>query len=246
MYCSSLTFTGTFNVIVFNVGSAWASNQFKAPVAGIYYFSLSVGVQAGQYMWLYFKEGINNRCESEIYDFSHNGQDLTNRGCLLNLAANAIVKPTIASGTGYSSYGQTSFKGFRYAPIQGTQVAWSVHNNNNYYGTGVVPFGIVYLNTGCWQTASSNAIIPRAGLYYMEIVAQAYWGAIDMTILLNNVLSLSRVYFASTSYGYITRNRSVIAYLRTGDLVYVRCQNCGLTGDGAQGISFQGFLLYQV
>lgn len=58
VYCTNAAaFHGNcaYAVIVLNVGGGWDSSTkaFKAPVAGIYYFSFSMGSPAFKYTWLY-------------------------------------------------------------------------------------------------------------------------------------------------------------------------------------------------
>ena len=242
-------FSGTYENVVINVGGGWvaSSNQFIAPVAGIYYFSYSAAAAPSTSVWMQLViNWATYVCDNEVYNSNRQGLDFSSRGCLVNLGQySTVVIKVYASG--YSSYGQATFRGFLYSPVQGTQVAWSVHIDSSYFGTGTVTFSKVLVNVGsAWQTSTYSVNIPTTGLYYMEIAGQTNSGPIDMSIILNSSTTLSRVWFALTSTNYITRSRSVLAYLKSGDKLNVYCQSCGLTGEGASGISFQGLLLYQI
>ena len=242
-------FYGNYENVVINFGNGWdaGSNQFIAPVAGIYYFSFSAAAAPSSSVWMQLLiDWYIGVCDNEVYDSSHQGLDLSSRGCLINLDQYSAVTIYVYS-SGYSSYGQATFRGFFYSPVQGIQVAWSVHYDYGISGTGVLPLDNVFVDAGsAWQADTYSVIIPTTGLYYMEIVAQTMYGQIDMSIILNGSTTLTRLWFALTSTSYITRSRSVMAYLKSGDTLYVYCQSCSLTGDGASGISFQGLLLYQI
>ena len=248
MYCSTTSFTGTFDVIVVNVGSGWisASNSFSAPITGTYYLSYSWGSPAGSAAYIDLLSAGLYYCDSVNYETNKKGLEISSRGCLLNMNSGATIKLAVRTGSVDSSYGQTTFRGFLYAPIQGTKIAWSVHLDGTYLGaTGYIPLSVVYLNVGnAWNTGTYRATIPTTGTYYLEIVTQLYNGPVDMRIMLNFGSSLARIYLGWTNFNWITRSCSVIVYLKVGDFLTVNVFSSGFSGNLQQGTSFQGFLLY--
>ena len=247
----------SFYQTVFNYGNAWnnATQLFKAPQAGIYYFSISVGVLATTMGWNAFLVVPDNKyaCSLEIYSKDHNGPDIISRGCLLQLALGQSLKIDWLFDTDLS-YSQTSFRGFLYSPISGIQVAWSVHNKNTVIGSGpAMSFPIVRVNvpSSVWQISSNSILIPVSGLYYVEMVGETNTASaqIDMRLTLNNSITLARLYFGSSS-NYVTRSLPAILHLQVNSLLSVAYYSVSLYGgydgfyDYGGSLSFQGFLVY--
>ena len=250
VHCSSTSFTGTFDVTVINIGNGWvsSSNNFLVPVSGVYYFSYSFGVPSATSIWMNLLAGAANYyCDSIIWETTRNGLDTVSRGCLLSLTSGTTVKAVLLTGSADSSYAQATFRGFLYSPIQGVRVSWSVHYDASFSGSGIFPYNVIYVNVGnAWSTSNFRVTTPTAGIYYMEMVAQTYPGPIDLRLTLNYITLLSRLYVGWNNFNWITRSRSVIAYLQVGDVVFVNAISVAITGDNRQGMSFQGILLYPI
>ncbi len=213
MYGTATSFTGTYDVVVLNIGGGWntGSNAFVAPVAGIYYLSYSVGSTVNRLFWWNIIVHSAMLCDNANYAIivsNPNGLDISSRGCLVNLAANTVVT-TAASDAGYgplgsdSSYGESSFRGFLYSPVQGVKVAWSVHVDDAVSGTLVIPFSVIYVNVGynsitcCslpYSASTYTVTIPTDGTYYIELVSQFdFGGPIDMHVTLSSGTVLMRL-----------------------------------------------------
>lgn len=193
--------------------------------------------------------GSSYCCDSVLYESTRNGADVANRGCVISMSAFQSARPVLRSGSAASSNAESSFRGFLYAPIQGTQVAWSVHVNSGYsLYTGPVPYVIIYVNTGSpipWQSSQQKVVIPAAGTYLIEFTGITWSGPVDMYMILNGNTVLARLYMGYSN-SWILRSRAVIVYLRLNDQVQIVCQTpSSFNGNLAQGVSFMGILLYQ-
>lgn len=249
VYQSTGGFSGSFDTVIYNIGNGWVknSNYFKAPQAGIYYFSFSVGTVQNMWAWTSLKVGSVKYCENEIAQ-TVAGTDIASRGCMLSLLSGNTVK-VFPDDNGDSSVGESSFKGFLYSPILGSGVVWSTHTSSEFTNfTGIIPYDTVLVRnpTSVWQAATYTIVIPAGatGTYYVEIVGQsAHYLPIDMELRLNGNTLLTRLLLAYGSY-YVTRARAILTHLAAGDQVNVMCYYCDMTGDGTTGISFMGMLLY--
>ena len=249
---SAASLSNVFDKTVFNYGDAWSqsSQEFTAPMSGIYYFSLSVGLFANVEGWNTIA-GYNT-CELELFDMSHTGIDLISGSCMMYVQASQTVSiywnsPTVTAGID-SSYFETSFRGFLYSPVHGMQVAWSVHNTDIVTGSGsamLFPNVLVTIPSSIWQSSINTITIPVSGVYYMDLMGQTgtSFGTMDMSLTLNSTTVLSRLLFYST-FMYITRSQPVMAYLHANSILAVSYSNANLEGCCSNGLGFQGFLLY--
>ena len=251
MHKSTSGTSQSFYQTVFNYGNAWdnATQSFIAPLTGIYYFSISIGVPANTKEWNAFTlSAYTLACSLEHYSTYNNDLDLISRGCLLQLTSGQSLGITWENKPVDTSYSETSFRGFLYSPTSGLQVAWSVHSGSSVTGSGIaMSFPVVRVNvpSSVWQVSSNNVLIPASGIYYVEMVGQTNTGQIDMRLTLNNSVTLARLYFGS-SYNYITRSLPVIQHLQVNSVLSVAYYSVSLLGDAGQGeaLSFQGFVVY--
>jgi hypothetical protein len=187
-------------------------------------------------------------CDNVVWETTHAGIDVASRGCLIRMAAGTKLAPNLHSTQGTSSYGESTIRGYLYSPAQGVQVAWSVHNSDNPISVnGQVTYPIVNVNVGPtspWQATTNTVIIPTSGYYYIEVASETKPGPADMRVVLNGAVTISRV-LLGFSADWVGRSRSVLMQLHTGDQLVVTCTSCTISGDGNQGVSFMGVLLYQ-
>lgn len=137
VYSTALTLAKlklSYNAVVLNIGNGWnaKTQQFIAPQAGIYYLSYSLGLQGGEaFFATIVVNGTTNYCNNELHETTHSGLDLVSRGCLIKLAQGDTAQPTlfqyIRPDAG-SSYNESTFRGFLYAPVQGVQVRMKKHS----------------------------------------------------------------------------------------------------------------------
>jgi hypothetical protein len=197
-------------------------------------------------------------CEAGIWEDSHAGIDVASRGCLMKLSMGDVVNVVgtdygSARSYGTSANGETTFRGYLYSPVQGIQVAWSVHKKGavSTGGNELINFTSPYIlftsgssTSSPYQTSSSTVTIPTAGIYYVEIVLQTNSGKADMRLVLNTNTILTRLVTNYTGTSYVTRSRSLLRRFAVNDTLQVMCENCDITGDFYEGISFMGLLLY--
>ena len=115
-----------FDIILYNEENHFdmVNNHFTAPSAGIYYFSLSVGLVAGGTTDFRFcKNGVPF---ATLFRNSttYNGNDTIGRSVMTPLATGDIIQIENFGGqTARSSHlKETSFSGFKYEPIHGKKV----------------------------------------------------------------------------------------------------------------------------
>ena len=247
---SAASQSNVFDETVFNYGNAWSqyNQEFTAPISGIYYFSLSVGVTASNLGWNSI--AAYDTCELDLFDSHHTGIDLISGSCMMYITATQTVSIywNILTDGMDSSYFETTFRGFLYSPVHGMQVAWSVHNTNIVSGSGsAMAFPKVFVTEppSIWQNSTNTITIPVSGIYYMDLMGQTgiLLGTMNMSLTLNSTIVLSRLLFIS-NYFYITRSQPVMAYLQSNSVLAVSYNNANLEGCDNNGLGFQGFLLY--
>lgn len=62
------------------------------------------------------------RCDNSLYDTTHAGPDIASRSCLISLSATNTAKVNTRASYPTSIFGETSFRGYLYTPIQNMQV----------------------------------------------------------------------------------------------------------------------------
>ena len=115
----------TFNVQLVNEGSHYGSNhRFTAPLDGIYYFSISVGLSSRR--TANFTLYKNNKPLANIVRLStaHNGSDTLSRSIMTSLKKDDTIHVVNQENRDVwsSSSLETSFTGFLYEPANGYPV----------------------------------------------------------------------------------------------------------------------------
>jgi hypothetical protein len=238
-----------FDNVLYNYGRAWnsASQSFVAPLAGIYYMSIVIGVAASPASVCADLQ-VNYGAHYCLVDLStyHNGIDLVSRGCLLSLNASDTVSIYWHRSGTDSSYGETSLRGFFYSPFNGYQAAWSVHDDGVAGGNGsgsLLFSNILFTEQFIWDPNIGQGTVQQAGQYYMEIVAHT-GAASNIYMYIANYGTPASILSCSYLASNVTRSLSVIQHLAASSVTSVDYSNCNLDGSGSGGLSFMGFLLY--
>lgn len=254
VYCSQ-TMTGIpiFDTVLYNYGNGWksGSQSFVAPTQGYYYFSITVGVAPSpSNVWLdLLVSGSMHHCQLDMRNI-HNGTEIVSRGCFLSLNAGNSVSINWRSTGTESSYGETSFRGFLYSTVSGVQAAWSVHDSGVAGGaSGNLHFpNVLFTQNFTWDSAIGLGTVGVSGYYYMEIVAHTYTASqMNITITRDpphSTPTLSRLFCTYAESTNITRSLPFLALVNEGDNIAVTYVNSQFDGNGLDGLSFQGFLLY--
>ena len=238
-----------YTTTLVNAENSWnlAADTFTAPQSGIYVFSVSCGVLAGETydLLISFSSGLTYEMINK--DIVHNGIETVSRSFAVSLSAGDTVYTRLIDGYAYSddSY-QTSFAGFLYEPLNGRKVIWSVHQTNIMYGTySPFPFNDVNVNIGNgWNSTANIFVAPYAGVYQLHLTATVYYSRIDFRLYWNNV-TYANIYMNTTNYnGIITRSRAVMIDAAAGDTFFITTTSTTvLYSNSYRLISFTGFLI---
>ena len=259
-------FTGSviFDRVMVNEGNHYNSSNgiFVAPDNGVYFFSLTTTT-----LLCIVVNKVNVMMCVCLCDNFHNLTDIvSSRGTvMLTLDAKDSVhveskynQAPIAS----NQDGLTNFHGFLYSPISENQVAWSVSQTTSICGVGstnYVSYKVVNTNKfNCWIAALRKVIIPRTGIYYIDIcsclyVVSAYeYFSAELQVVLNGspIISIrleNATYAKGENYRHddcVTRSRAVIINLTEEDELQVRIPSGCSYSDQQRKSVFNGFLLY--
>ena len=239
-----------FTVTSLNVGNAWNSttDTLIAPRTGVYVFSLSFAVERGQKYSVWVQVNNGNVQRVLIADSYHNGYIMAGKTLALSLSAGDTVA-LIGNGQSYSDNFYTmSFAGFLYEPLNSPKVIWSVHRMQNIIQNAPtpVPFEEVSLNIGNgWNTAINKFIVPYPGVYQLHMTAtSASNNGVDYRLMWNGVAYASIFgAFTNRPNGEITRSRSVMIKLSTGDSLYISVTSPTVLYSPTREASFIGFLI---
>ena len=119
----------TYDLVLLNIGLAWnaVANSFKAPLAGQYFFSLSIGMSSQQLFVANFE--VNGVIIQSTYSGAaakiSSGNDLYTVSNLLQLNSGDVFTTTCYNGTLYSDSTnlQISLSGFFYSPVINSKVS---------------------------------------------------------------------------------------------------------------------------
>lgn len=116
---SAFTQLVTYDIVDVNLGNAFQNNQFRSPIKGIYYISLSAGALRQQPVNLNLRR--NNAQFLDVYRFgtNHNGEDTFGHSYIIQLNVGDTLQVQAQENTGFYSdqYLQTSFFGFLIYPV---------------------------------------------------------------------------------------------------------------------------------
>ena len=245
-----------FDRILVNEGKSYKTNEgmFVAPLKGIYFFTITTST----YFYLKVNK-INIMLSICPCDSIHSLHDVvTSRGSIM-LALNAnhtvhVVPYDSKTAIVTNKDGAINFHGFLYSPILRNQVAWSVARTSIIAGpSNDIKFEIINVNEPiCWKT-SNKVIIPRSGMYYVDICScfcgsNFYYcqgdGNATMQVLSNRQPIIFIGQTKTKSDNCVTRSRSVIVHLNVGDELRVVMPTKGCCySDVNRMITFNGFLL---
>ena len=245
-----------FDRLVVNEGNGYSilTNTFVVPLDGSYFFS--VVTPNGAHLT------VNNNivlcvclCASVLGSAISSGRASVmmtlNKGDVVRVKALAVGSNIISNQDGL-----TSFRGFLYSPLSQQQVAWSVARvvgSSSYSGPiNYLPHNIVYTNiNNPWLSVFNKVIIPVSGSYLIDMTSYlcgTAWGGdgnSEINVMLNGspiiIIRLSPATFANC----VSRSRSSIVKLKTGDELQVKIPTVGrYFNDGQRMQTFTGFLLY--
>ncbi len=171
-------FNVPFDNVQLNTGDGYsvAGREFTAPVNGIYYFSLAIGVSAGIPMRAQFV--LNGEGVSELWRASlvHDGTDSLSKALLVQLSAGDTVGVRLETGRVLydPSYPHIStFSGFLYSPAFAEPKAWCVHSNVSQITQesplDPLPYNVISLNEDDLYNPENHTVtIPTTGLYFIH------------------------------------------------------------------------------
>ena len=242
-YDTEIVNTGQFNL---------TSSTFVAPLDGIYYFSVSTGLQPHFIAELMLK--VNGIDMSIIFHRSsfHSGVETISGTTLLDIQAGDMVSVHLTKGQIHSSIEQheMSFVGFLYSPRFVAGVAWvvSVTIGTHCRSLGCKIFDKVDVIKGVNIDHFGNMDVPVSGIYYIYYSAFAsVRGPTYMTLKLNGkeLILLSLGSWQIDLNGVIATSGSFIYPFKSGNILSVNTLwfPMIIMGDTKRSTSFMGFLI---
>ena len=243
-----------FDDILVDTDGNWATSRYAIRTSGLYFFTLSCGVKSGGGMRAQIMTA-NENVLTEIWRSSsaHNAEDTMSTVIMADLLANDYVYVNFQIGSIYSdSERQTSFSGFRYDPVQGSQHAWSVYRtgNVNPVSNPIDPLSFqgAEVNTpGDYNFTDHHVHISQSGLYYVHLSVGVQAGfAIEAFIVRDISKTEAEITRSSTSHnGADMASQGLLIELSAGNtLKIVLGANSGLYSDTDKQTTFTGVLLY--
>ena len=242
-----------FDRVLVNEGMSYniANSDFVVPVSGIYFFTVIVANHAS--LIINNKDRKLNVCACS--NIRKSGAIRSIRGSVM-LTLNATDTVHVASEC-YESYegGLTNFHGFLYSPTTEYSAAWSVSHSSLIKGPdNNVNFSIINTNKlDCWKSSLKKVIIPKTGIYYVDICSYLcgtpfYYcpgdGNGEIQVLRNDNPIITIRLVLATFENCVSRSRSVIINLNVNDelKIAVPTKVC-IYSDYKRQNSFNGFML---
>ena len=242
-YDTEIVNTGQFNL---------TSSTFIAPLDGIYYFSVSTGLQPHISVELMLK--VNGIDMYIIFRRSshHKGVETISGTTLLDLQAGDLVSLHLTKGQIHSSIEQheMSFVGFLYSPRFVARVAWvvSVTTSTTCRSVFCLIFDKVDVVKGVNINSFGNIEVPVSGIYYLYYSAFASVGKpTHMSLKLNGkeLILLALSTYHPRLNGLVAASGSFIYPFKSGDILSVNPMffHMAIMGDMNRSTSFMGFLI---
>ena len=245
-----------FDRIIVNEGNHYDAKDgiFVVPLSGIYFFSVTTSSYTGYaYIMLNHRGYRLGICSCD--NIGNSGDKVSIRGSIM-LTQNFGDKVHVESKPG-SNYEDklTNFHGFLYSPTSEHSVAWSVSQLVSIRGPdNNVNFSIINVNEpDCWKASLSKVIIPKTGMYYVDICSYFcgigfYYcpgdGNGEMQVLRNDnpIIIIRRA--NATLINCVSRSRAVIVNLNVNDELKIAVPTKGcIYSDHQRQVSFNGFML---
>ena len=243
----------TYDVDTVNTGE-FTNSTFTAPQDGIYYFSVSAGLQAYQPLRLHVMKGDEVVLEVLHNSTVHNGEWTTSATTLVNLQTGDHVTVRLVEGAIYSSQElmETSFVGFLYSPINSQKAAWSVSKTQSEFVDewNRIEYDSVSLLEGVEFIDKTTVLAPVAGVYYVHLsTGRATGDNSGAIVYTNNTDPYSFAYlyhYFDSANGYSTLSASYILPLTEGEEVDIRLWDpANIYGNELGATTFMGFLIYE-
>lgn len=225
---------------------------FTCPETGIYYFSVTTGVEAGQVLTLQLYVG-SNVFEIRRTADNHDDLDTLSRSVLVNCQENDEVYVMMESGSLYGD-GDTnilSFMGFLYQSVEDNPVAFSAYRTTGleYFNGESDPLeftgedGDTEINVG---DAFDGQVFtcPRSGIYYIYFSTGVNaLEQVNFNLRLNGDDRVD-LYRESTSHnGVDVMGRGIVIHLDEGAELDLVVAYSSVFADPSLQITFFGFLI---
>ena len=255
----------TYDQVIINEGNGWnqSFNMFVAPVSGNYFVSFGIASPSKTSSCLKLVKNpsttnivsVKISCIKETS--AHNGVEIARAAIMIylnvndSLASFVVTNSVFYNGNGTSGY--TYLQSFLYNPSNGSKIAWSVlRKMTDFFGpVDPMQFDFVQVNNGNpWKTSSYNVIIPKMGLYLVDLSTNlcGFYGSFNenVQVMLNNSSIIESKLNTTVLGDCITRSRAVMIQLYAGDVLRVRVPtNRSYYYSSNNGHhAFTGFLLY--
>ena len=210
-----------FNQKVINEGYGFeklAKNSFTAPISGLYWFHVTIGIPPGSFANVSFQETPSLLYFHRNHSVFASGPGMLARNALVNMTAGS----TVTLVTSYPLYSDNSthlsFGGLLLNHLMDPVVAFTFHRSailtvsENCFNT---PYNDILLDThNGWNKTTNNYVVQVAGLYVLSISTTSMYCSLDRSHFMYNDNFFAPIYFISpTINGEDTFAGTIVLYL---------------------------------
>lgn len=222
-----------------------ATTQYSCiPSVTAYFFSMSVGIAAGQ------TASVVLSVDGVTYEMVRLGNMTTGtttlaRSVLAPCSDTGYAKMTLSSGAVVPGNYLISFTAFPYQRRDGlNSVSWTAFRTSNFTASNPLTFDSWIVQSVTVQT-NTTVTIPRTGYYYVYISTGIHaQSTVNLNLLRNNQILFGLRRRATNYNGIDTIGHGLVILLNQNDVLQVQSLESGYSSATGKHASFFGMLLY--